>query len=140
MGRHEIQAAPVCGRDVVASVIAHAQDSGFPPTGQQIPVPESLAVKRARYPVSSRHSAVSKNHKSLQRGDAFPASGVGGHQSKIIDGDFGREACVAFITISIAVNSGIALGKGLNDKLRESDPSGGNCRALSDLKVKTLDR
>jgi hypothetical protein len=40
MGRHEIQAAPVCGRDVAASLIAHA-----PPTGQQIPVPERLAVK-----------------------------------------------------------------------------------------------
>jgi hypothetical protein len=30
---------------LLASVIAHAQDSRFPPTGQQIPVPECLAVK-----------------------------------------------------------------------------------------------
>jgi hypothetical protein len=30
---------------LLASVIAQAQDSRFPPTGQQIPVPECLAVK-----------------------------------------------------------------------------------------------
>ena len=30
---------------LLASVIAHAQDSRFPPTGQQIPVLECLAVK-----------------------------------------------------------------------------------------------
>jgi hypothetical protein len=30
---------------LLVSVIAHAQDSRFPPTGQQIPVPECLAVK-----------------------------------------------------------------------------------------------
>ena len=46
MGRYEIQAAPVCGRDVACQRDrACAQDSRFPPTGQQIPVLECLAVK-----------------------------------------------------------------------------------------------
>ena len=50
----------------------------------------------------------------LQRGDAFPSTGVSGHQAKIIDHDLSRESGVAFVAIGVFPKPRVALRQRLN--------------------------
>ena len=54
-----------------------------------------LLLPRSLEPVLPTRSRASQ---SLQSSDTFPTTGVGGHQTQIIDHDLGRESGVAFIS------------------------------------------
>src|SRR5260370_6184740 len=85
------------------------------------------AVKRRRFRPSLKHSY------------ALPTTGIGGHETEIIDHDLSREPGIAFVVIDVFRCAGVALGNGLKFKLRELDPSGGDRLALADTEVKSPD-
>ena len=85
------------------------------------------AVKRRRF------------RSSLKRSYALPTTGIGGHETEIIDHDLSREPGIAFVAIDIFRCAYVALGKGLKFKLRELDPSGGDRLALADTEVRSPD-
>jgi len=58
----------------------------------------------------------------LQRADAFPATGIGSHQTEIIHHDLSRESSVAFVAICVLSNPPVALRQRLNGKVGELDP------------------
>src|ERR1700740_3573437 len=76
----------------------------------------------------------------LQRGDAFPSTGVSGHQPKIIDHDLSRESGVAFVAIGVFPKPRVALRQRLNRKRRELAPRGNARLDAPDLKVEPPDR
>ncbi len=77
---------------------------------------------------------------SLRGGDAFPATGIGSHQTEIIHHDLCGESSVAFVAIGVFPKPRVALGQRLNPKLREFDPSGDDLLAAPDLEAETPDR
>src|ERR1700752_5315661 len=76
----------------------------------------------------------------LQRADAFPATGIGSHQTEIIHQDLSRESSVAFVAIRVLSNPHVALRQWLNGEVGELDPSSNDRRAAPNLEVETPDR
>src|ERR1700738_5028023 len=76
---------------------------------------------------------------SLKRGYALPTTGIGGHETEIIDQDLSREPGIACIAIDIFRLACVTLGKGLKLKLRKLDPSGVDRLTLADTEVKSPD-
>jgi len=85
------------------------------------------AVKRRRF------------RSSLTRSYALPTTGIGGHETEIIDHDLSREPGIRFRSDEYFPLCVRALGKGLKFKLREFNPSGGDRLALADTEVKSPD-
>ena len=90
---------------------------------------------------SANPSAVKRRRfrSPLKRSYALPTTGIGGHETEIIDHDLSREPGIAFVAIDIFRCACVALGKGLKFKLRELDPSGGDRLALADTEVQSPD-
>src|SRR4029077_5819865 len=102
-----------------------------------------LAVHSFSIPTTTKARSnrwVQSSARILQRTNAFPTTGIGGHQAKIINDDLSRESSVAFVAIRVLSNSRVALRQRLNRKLRELDPSGNDRLAASDLEVEPPDR
>ena len=90
---------------------------------------------------SANPSAVKRRRfrSPLKRSYALPTTGIGGHETEIIDHDLSREPGIAFVATDIFRCACGALGKGLKFKLRELDPSGGDRLALADTEVQSPD-
>ena len=60
---------------------------------------------------------------SLQRTDALPTTGKGGHHARVIHHDLSRKPGVTFVAIGVFPKPRGALRQRLNPKLREPDSS-----------------